>query len=158
MSAARSYFETVACRMLARRASSAWLHPFLRRACRMRSASGLMVAQHRHLYALAQRYASAYNAYVTDRELVTLTAALLAARRQRWSPERAVAEALRLWYFVGGKVGPPVRVATETAADHLRNALQVLTVTAGRPLDAAELAAVRQRLELALAAVEGGGP
>ena len=37
-----------------------------------------MVAQHRHLYALAQRYASAYNAYVTDRELVTLTAALLA--------------------------------------------------------------------------------
>ena len=96
---------------------------------------------------------------MTDRELVTLTAGLLAARRQRWSPERAVAEALRLWYFVGGKVGPqPARVVAETAADHLRNALQVLTATAGRPLDAAELAAVRQRLERALAAVEGEGP
>src|SRR2546425_9905291 len=76
VSAARSYFETVACRMPARRASSAWDHPFLRRASRMRSARGLMVAQHRHVYALAQRYASAYNDCVTDRELVTLTAAL----------------------------------------------------------------------------------
>ncbi len=92
---------------------------------------------------------------MTDRELVTLTAALLAVRRGRWDVERAAAEALRLWYFVGGELGPRL-VPTETAADHLRNALQIFTATEGFTLDAAELAAVRRRLELALAAVEGG--
>ncbi len=56
----------------------------------------------------------------------------------------------------GRELGPrPVRVAEETAADHVRNALQVLTATEGLTLDAAELAAVRRQLELALAAVEG---
>jgi len=39
---------------------------------------------------------------MTERELVTLTAALLAGRRRDWFPETAAAEALRLWYFVGG--------------------------------------------------------
>ncbi len=91
---------------------------------------------------------------MTDREVVTLTAALLAARRGRWDLERAAAEALRLWYFVGGELGPRP-VPEETAADHIRNALQVFAATEGLTLDAAELAAVRRRLELALAAVEG---
>ncbi len=93
---------------------------------------------------------------MTDRELVTLTAALLAARRRRWDLERAAAEALRLWYFVGGELGPQ-RVPAETVGDHVRNALQIITATEGLALDAKQLAAVRHRLELALAAVQRGG-
>src|SRR5260370_37217595 len=95
---------------------------------------------------------------MTGRELVALTAAVLAARRGRWDLERAAAEALRLWYFVGGELGPqPLRVAEEAAADHIRNALQVFAATEGLTLDATELAAVRHRLEQALDAVERGG-
>lgn len=90
---------------------------------------------------------------VTDRELMTLTAALLATRQRRWSPETAAAEALRLWYFVGGELGPQ-RVLTETVGDHVRNALQILAATEGVTLDAEQLTAVRRRLELALAAAE----
>ncbi len=93
---------------------------------------------------------------MTDRELVTLTAALLAARRQRWSVETAAAEALRLWYFVGGELGPRLlEVAEEGAADHIRNALQILAGAEGPPLTVAEVASLRQRLTAALAAVEG---
>jgi len=84
---------------------------------------------------------------MTDRELVTLTAALLAARRRRFDPDVAVAEAFRLWYLTGG-VAP-------TAADHVRNALQIFAATEGLTLDAPELAAVRRRLMQALAALEG---
>ena len=91
---------------------------------------------------------------MTDRELVTLTAALLAGAPGRPDVEAAVADALRLWYFVGGELGPQP-VPTETVGDHLRNALQIMAATEGLTLDAQELAAVRQRLELALAAVEG---
>jgi hypothetical protein len=93
---------------------------------------------------------------MTDREVVTLTAALLAARRGRWDLERAAAEALRLWFYVGGELGPQaVRVAEEGVADHVRNALQIIAATEGPLLGAQQLAAVRRRLELALAAAEG---
>jgi hypothetical protein len=91
---------------------------------------------------------------MTDRELVTLTAALLAARHGRWDLERAAAEALRLWYYVGGELGPQ-RVADEGVADHVRNALQIIAATEGPMLGAQQVSAVRRRLELALAAAEG---
>jgi hypothetical protein len=91
---------------------------------------------------------------MTDRELVTLTAALLAARRGRWDLERAAGEALRLWYFVGGELGPQ-RVPAETVGDHVRNALQIITAVEGVTLDPEQLAAVRRRLEQALESVEG---
>ncbi len=88
---------------------------------------------------------------MTDRELVTLTAALLAARRRRFDPDTAVAEAFRLWYLTGG-VAPTQ--PEETAADHVRNALQIFAATEGLTLDAPDLAAVRRRLMQALAALE----
>jgi len=90
---------------------------------------------------------------MTDRELVTLTAALL-ARRGRRDLERAAAEALRLWYFVGGELGPQ-RVPAETVGDHVRNALQIISAVEGVTLDAEQLAAVRRRLEQAVESVEG---
>ncbi len=90
---------------------------------------------------------------MTDRQVLTLTAALFAALGDVESPEAATAEALRLWYFVGGELGPQ-RVPTETVGDHLRNALQIFAATEGLTLDAEQLAAVKRRLEAALAALE----
>lgn len=93
---------------------------------------------------------------MTDRELVTLTAALLAARRRDWSPETAAAEAFRLWYFVGGELSPPrLTVTEEPATEHLRNALTIIVAAGAFALSAEDVAAVRRRIEQALAALAG---
>ncbi len=89
---------------------------------------------------------------MTDRQLLTLTAALFAALGGVQSPEEATAEALKLWYYAGGETGP--RLPEEGVGDHLRNALAIIATAGGAALDAEQLAAVKRRLEHALAALE----
>ena len=43
---------------------------------------------------------------MTDRQLLTLAAAMFGAFGDVQSPEEATAEALKLWYYAGGETGP----------------------------------------------------
>jgi len=89
---------------------------------------------------------------MTDRQLLTLTAALFATLGDMESPAQAMAEALKLWFYAGGETGP--RLPEEGPGDHLRNALAIIAASGGMTLDAEQLAGLKRRLEYALAALD----
>ena len=93
---------------------------------------------------------------MNDRQLITLTAALFAAMGDVESPDEAMAEALKLWYYAGGETGP--RLPEEGPRDHIRNALAIIATSRGSALDVEQTAAVQRRLEHALAALESNPP